>query len=166
LSPLVSDENPRVRLQAVVACTYVPKSQAMELAAVAADFPTDKFLSYALNQAVFALKPYWLPAFKAGKLNLEAKSTRLDLLVRADSTPDTLQAVRELLKSSSMEPAAREAHLHILADHGDGNDLASILQLTDASLQARLLPALVTSERVRKLRPSGDLAAMLGPLIE
>src|SRR5688572_31050471 len=64
LRPLVADEHPRVRLQAVVACTYVTNAQAMEVAAVAADFPADKFLDYALKQAVFALKPYWLPAFR------------------------------------------------------------------------------------------------------
>ena len=62
-----------MRLQAVVACTYVARPEAMEVAAIAADFPTDKFLTYALNQAVFALKPYWLAPFKAGKLNLENK---------------------------------------------------------------------------------------------
>src|SRR5206468_7810948 len=91
LRPLVQDENPRVRLQAVVACTYVPRAEAMEVAALAADFPIDRFLGYSLNQAVFALKPYWLPAFKLGKLNLADQSSRLGLLVRADGTPDTLQ---------------------------------------------------------------------------
>src|SRR5205823_4243085 len=139
---LVADDNARVRLQAIVACTYLPRAQAMEVAAIAADFPTDKFLSYALNQAVFALKPYWLPAFKSGTLNLENKLSRLGLLVRADGTPDTLRIVRGLLKSSRLEPAAREAYLEILADHGDATDLANLLQLSDDSLQARLLPAL------------------------
>src|SRR5262245_25151973 len=54
LRPLVQDENARVRLQAVVAATYVARAEAMEVAALAADFPTDRFLDYALNQAVFA----------------------------------------------------------------------------------------------------------------
>jgi putative heme-binding domain-containing protein len=166
LRPLVQDENPRVRLQAVVACTYVPRPEAMEIAAVAADLPTDRFLSYALNQAVFALKPYWLPAFKAGKLNLASQPSRFGLLVRADRTPDTLEAVRELLKSSKLEPATREACLRILADHGNANDLATMLKLSDDALQARLLPELITAARVRGVRPAGDLAAGLRPLIE
>src|SRR5204863_2671779 len=80
LRPLVADENARVRLQAVVACTSVPKAEAMGVAAIAADLPTDKFLIYALIQAVYALKPYVLPAIKAGKLNLGHKSSRPDLL--------------------------------------------------------------------------------------
>ncbi|MHB8519556.1 MAG: PVC-type heme-binding CxxCH protein [Limisphaerales bacterium] len=166
LRPLVADENPRVRLQAVVACTYVPKPGALEVAAVAADFPTDKFLAYALNQAVFSLKPYWLPAFKAGNLNLENKPSRLGLLVRADGTPDTLQTVRDLLQSQALDAAARETFLRILADTGGPDDLAAILKLTDAPLLVRLLPALTTAARVRNVRPAGDLAALMRPLIE
>src|SRR5206468_3080352 len=94
------------------------------------------------------------------------QSSRLGLLVRADGTPDTLQTVRELLKSSKLESATREAYLHSLAGHGDANDLATILKLSDDALQARLFPALTTAARVRGLRPAGDLAAALHPRIE
>ncbi|MBM3837787.1 MAG: c-type cytochrome [Verrucomicrobia bacterium] len=166
LRPLVADEHPRVRLQAVVACSYVPKPEAMEVAAVAADFPMDKFLNYALNQAVFALKPHWLPAFKTGQLSLENKPDRLSFLVRADATADTVQTVRELLRSSRLDAASRETFLTILVDAGTSEDLAAILKLSDAALQSRLLPALATASRVRKLRPLGDLTAALRPLIE
>ncbi len=166
LRPLAADQNPRVRLQSVVACTYVPKPEAMEVAASAADSPTDKFLTYALNQAVFALKPHWLPAFKAGKLKLENKPARLELLVRADGTPDTVQTLRELLRPAQLDPAARETFLRILADTGDARDLTTILKLTDTSLQTRVLPLLATAARVRNLRPAGNLAVELRPLLE
>ncbi|MBI2947725.1 MAG: c-type cytochrome [Verrucomicrobia bacterium] len=166
LRPLVADEYPRVRLQAVVSCSYVLKSEAMEIAAVAADFPTDKFLTYALNQVVFALKPHWLPAFKTGQLNFDNKPGRLSLLVRADATADTLQAVRELLRSSRLDSASRETFLRILIDTGSPDDLATTLKLSDTALQARLLPALASAARVRKLRPAGDLALALRPLLE
>jgi putative heme-binding domain-containing protein len=166
LRPLVADENPRVRLQAVIACARIPKPESMELAAIAADFPADKFLTYALNQAVFALKPSWLEPFQAGKLRLENRASRLGMLVRADGTSDTLRAVRELLRSSGLDTAARETFLGILADTGDASDLAAILRLSDSSIQARLLPALATAARVREVRPSGDLTAALRPLIE
>ena len=166
LRPLAADENPRVRLQAIVACSYVPRAEAMEVAGVAADFGSDKFLDYAFNQVVFALKPYWLGPFQAGNLNLENKSARLSVLIRADGTPDTLEAVRELLKSAQLDSAARETYFRILADTGDGHDLASILELADEPLQSHLLPALETAARVRNLRPSGDLSASLRRLLQ
>src|SRR5439155_14707374 len=50
--------------------------------------------------------------------------------------------------------------------HGDANDLATILKLSDDALQARLLPALTTAARVRNVRPAGDVPAALRPLIE
>ena len=165
LRPLVADDNPRVRLHAVVACTYVTSAEAMEVASVAADYPTDKFLAYALNQAVFALKPYWLPLFRAGTLKMENKLSRIDLLVRGDGTRDTLQVARDLLKSDSVDSAAREAYLIMLVEHGDPDDLASLLTLSDAPLQARMLQELAIVTRVRGLRPTGDLVAPLRPLV-
>jgi putative heme-binding domain-containing protein len=165
LRPLASDEHPRVRLQAVVACTYVTNAQAMEVAAMAADFPGDRFLQYALNQAVFALKPYWLPAFRAGRLNLGTNTARVAMLVRADGTSDTVQALRNLLQGASIDDSARETYWRILADVGNANDLAAMLHVDDAALQARLLPVLGAASRARNVRPAGDLAAALQPFV-
>ena len=166
LRPLATDENPRVRLQAIVACTHTTNAQAMEVAASAADSSTDKFLDYALKQAVFALKPYWLPALRTGQLNFENKPARVSMLVRADGTSDVLQSLRALLQSAQTDIAARESYWRILADTGDTNDLAAMLRIRDTALQARVLPALIVASRARNLRPSGDLGAALQPLIK
>jgi len=165
LRPLAADENSRVRLQAIVACTYVTNAHAMEIAASAADFPTDKFLDFALKQAVFALKPYWLPALRAGKLNFESKPARIAMLVRADGTSDVLQSLRALLQSPQTVAAARETYWRILADVGDANDLAAMLNVDDAAAQARLLPVIGAASRARNLRPSGNLVNTLQPMI-
>ncbi len=166
LRPLAADNNSRVRLQAIVACTYITNAHAMEVAAVVADYPTDKFLNYALNQAVFALKPYWLPAFRAGTLNLENKTERVAMLVRADGTSDTVQALRALLRDRQLDVAARETYWRILAEVGDANDLAAMLKLDNAALQSRLLPVVVAATRARNMRPAGDLSAILKSFIE
>jgi putative heme-binding domain-containing protein len=159
LRPLVADENARVRLQAVVACAQIPRAEALETALIATDFPVDRFLAYAVNQAVYALKPQWLPALKGGSLTLGNKPSRLGWLVQADGTVDALRAARDLLQSSRLDAASREAYLRLLADKGDAADLAMIVQLTDAPLQARLLPELETAVVARGTRPTGDLAA-------
>ena len=169
LRPLVVDEHPRVRLQAVVACTYVLKPGAMEVAAIAADYPSDKFLLYALNQAVFSLKPHWLPAFQSGRLNLEGKAERLSLLVRADGTPDTLNALRDQVNAPTASPLQRESFLALLAEVGDANDLARLLEADtfrragsyDAAHHARILGALSRAAKVRSIRAAGDIEAAL-----
>jgi putative heme-binding domain-containing protein len=164
LRPLVTDEHPRVRLHAVVACTYVPTAESMEVAAMAADYPTDKFLDYALNQAVFALKPYWLPVFRAGKLALQNKNSRLGFLIRSDRTPDTLNALRQFLQSSALDAEQREALFHLLAEVGDENDLARLLDKKnftkpagqyDSEQHARILETLALNSN-RSVNPGNN----------
>jgi putative membrane-bound dehydrogenase-like protein len=65
---LAQDENPRVRLEAVVASTYAQGIEAVSVAARALDLPQDPFLKYAIRQAARALQPRWAPALAAGKL--------------------------------------------------------------------------------------------------
>ncbi len=172
LRPLASDGHPRVRLQAVVACTYVFNHKSMEVAAIAADHPTDKFLSYALNQAVHSLKPHWLGALKAGRLDLENKPARLGLLVRADGTSDTLSVLRSRAHAADATQEQREIFRVLLAEVGDPSDLAKLLDpetftnggAHDAPGHARVLEALAQSARVRSVRPFGDLAAHFAKL--
>ena len=61
LTQAVRDENPRVRLEAVVACAHVTKPEAVEVAVQALDLPTDRFIDYALKQVVKSLKPQFQP---------------------------------------------------------------------------------------------------------
>ena len=166
LRPLVADEHPRVRLHAMVASTYVPAAEAVEVAAIATDFASDKFLDYAWKQTVFALKPRWLPAFKAGQLEFEGRTSRLAALVRADGTPDTLEAVRVLANSGNLTPNARAAYLRLLTEVGTADDLAFVLNVKDPTLQTILLPSLADAARLRNLRPSGDLVVPLQSLME
>jgi len=171
LRRLVADEHPRVRLHAIVACTYIPTAEAMEVAAIASDYPTDKFLDYALNQAVFALKSYWLPEFRQGKLNLADKSSRLGLLIRSDRTPDTLNALRQFLRASKLPAGQREALFHLLAEVGDASDFARLLDkknfsdeagIHDATQHARVLETLAFNPN-RNIKADRDLElALLG----
>jgi putative heme-binding domain-containing protein len=151
LRSLVQDNNARVRLQALVACAHARSADAIEVALVAGDLPTDRFLEYALRQVVFSLKPHWIEPFKAGKL-----SSRLELLVRADGTPDTLAAVRALARSSNAD-----IYWQLLAELGEPSDAATILELPDSRLLARLLPLLVS----RKIQPTRNASRSLERLV-
>jgi putative heme-binding domain-containing protein len=169
LAPLVADKHPRVRLAAVVAAANVPGARSIDLALQAVDQPVDQFIALALKQTVFAQKAHWLPALTTGALESAKYPARLAFLVKADGTPDTLRALRQLIESSPASNANREALLLTLADVGDANDLAFLLRTNtftrasgyDAKLHARVLAKLVESARVRQVRPSGDIAQSL-----
>jgi putative heme-binding domain-containing protein len=164
LSHLVCSENARVRLHAIVACTYVDTAEAVEVALMAADRPTDKFIEYALEQAVFSLKPKWLPEFQAGRLTFDHQPDRLSAFVRADGTADTLVALRKLMQSDALDSGTRRVFLNILAEAGDASDLATILALDEATL-AQIMPAAVRAVQRRGLRPAGNLAALVRSLL-
>ncbi len=66
----VRDENARVRLEAVVAASYLEKAEALEIVTTALEHPTDRFLDYAIRASARALQPHWGPVFEAGKLRL------------------------------------------------------------------------------------------------
>src|SRR5207237_1444674 len=99
LEPLAQDSNPRVRLQAVVASSYLKEANAIDVAYKASLQPTDKFLDYGIKQTVFALKKIWLSELESGNEN--ANPDRLNFIVRTDGSADTLDAVRKLFRTEN-----------------------------------------------------------------
>ena len=73
----IRDENPRVRLEAIVACSYVPSPRAIEVATEAMDKPRDRFIDYALGNCVRALRPQWQPALDAKQLTFGSNDTHV-----------------------------------------------------------------------------------------
>jgi glucose/arabinose dehydrogenase/azurin len=63
----VDDGHPLVRLEAVVALSFLPSAAAAGVALEARRHPTDYYLDYGLEATVTALEPYWKPALLAGE---------------------------------------------------------------------------------------------------
>ena len=55
----ISDPQPRVRLEAIVACSRAPAADAATVAVHAIDLPRDRFIDYALAQTLRSLQPTW-----------------------------------------------------------------------------------------------------------
>lgn len=165
LRTLATDDHPRVRLHTITASTYLTGPEAVEIALIATDRPTDSFIDYALDQAVFSLKPQWLPAFREGTLTFDNQPDRLARFVRADGTADTLEAVRRLWSAPNLSPATRKAFLTILARAGEAADLSTVLTLEDKFLLESLLPEITQAALVRNLQPPGDLTAVVRSLL-
>ncbi len=184
LAPLVSDENPRVRLAAVVALANIPRAESLSLALRVIDRGADSFTELALRQAVFALKPHWLPALKAGRLGIEDKPALVAFLAKADATEDSLGALRGLLFKGQSQPPfhlaaeiplTSQSLLAVLASVGTPDDLAGLLspfRFSDANASAEArdsalrdaLAAVAENCAARKLRPSGDVEAAVRAL--
>lgn len=76
LSTLINDKDPRVRLNAIVALGNIPDPQSVVVALNALDHPTDLFIDYALEKAVYGLQESWSPALQQNKLVINTDHLR------------------------------------------------------------------------------------------
>lgn len=176
LSPLVNDSHPRVRLEAVVACSRIPRPEAVELAAQATDHPLDHHLDYAFTQTVHALKPHWIQAQRRGTLTFDGKPSRSAAFARADGSGDTVaDAVARLNRVAevALAPDAVDRLARILAASAGPKDLPILLRPRTftfgtehlADLQASVLETLRQRATERPVLPDGPLAPQLAPLL-
>ena len=176
LTRLAGDPHPRVRLEAVVACSTVPDARAVEVAAIATDLPMEPAIEYAFTQCVQALKPWWRPAMEGGTLRFGGVASRLTALTRADRSADTVAKAAERLRRISevaLEDSTRRELLQTVVDAGGTHELGVILSprsFTTGAVyapveQAEWLDRLGIVSENRGVRPEGDLAKALEPLI-
>ena len=62
LTPMVEDPAPRVRLEAVRACSFIPTAASAEVALKVLRHPMDYYLRYVLDETMTALEGVWTPA--------------------------------------------------------------------------------------------------------
>jgi putative heme-binding domain-containing protein len=173
LEKAVSDRHPLVRMEAIVACGSVPSSRAVEVASIAVDRPTDRFIDYALTQAIHMLRRHWMPAFEAGRLTFGGDVRRLAAVLKRVRSSKLSGSIRRLATADGIDSDARRALLRSLLAVGDAKELRFAFERDtytrgstyDESLHADVLSDLAQACRRRGLRPHGDLATPLRELI-
>jgi putative heme-binding domain-containing protein len=162
LAGCVANESPRVRLEAVVACSYVESPDAMAVAARASSQPMDRFLVAALSQCVHGLAHAWLPALQAGELRFD-QPEHLVYVLRAHGGNDVAAQVRTLLQSDAVSADGKRQLFELLAHVGNEQDLRLVFEA--AVSDAKLLQALVPIVESRRTRPAGDVSEDLTKLL-
>lgn len=137
LQKAVADEHPRVRLEAVVACAWLPAKEAaaaLKTATLAIDKPTDAAILHALTQCIHSLAPQWRPALASGQLDFEGRYQALALVLTAVGDTTMFPEVRNLIASGKLSAAHREALLKMMVDVGSPAEAAYALgQSPDSS---------------------------------
>lgn len=82
LRTLVVDEHPCVRMEAVIALSYINDARSAEVATKVLDQPMDRFLDQALKNCMQALKQYWQPALQDGQLTFDGSFRRQEYMVK------------------------------------------------------------------------------------
>ena len=125
----VTDESPRVRLEAIRALARLADPQAVEMALLALDQPMDPVLDYALWLTVRELAPYWLPAFPTGRLTFAGRTAHLSFALQAVGSREVLTPLRQLLRRQSLDPRQADELLLLLVGIGEANDLQQALEV-------------------------------------
>jgi len=100
----VRDENARVRLEAVVAASYVSKAEAVQVVLAALDMKRDPFLDYAIRQSARALQPRWASALAANQLNFGGSVAQADYLNKLLGTPPAAPSPGEAIYEMACLP--------------------------------------------------------------
>jgi putative heme-binding domain-containing protein len=163
LNQSVVDENPRVRLEAIVACSDIHSAESMAVAAKATDQPMDRFTSHALSQTVHALAPQWQPALNQGQLKFE-NPAGLIFVLRAFGGDDVAGQVRGLIESPEISADGRRELLQLLARVGTASDLDRVFR--QAVQDPQLFMSLPAIAEGRRVAPAGIVDKELAELLE
>src|SRR5207253_10059213 len=95
LRKLAADPSPRVRLEAVRAASFFTVPEAVEVALISADQPTDVYLDYVRAETMKALDPYVKKTLAEGKTIKFATPAGSRYFLRNVSTDDLLKMKRD-----------------------------------------------------------------------
>ncbi len=163
-----ADPSPMVRLEAVRAASYFDEPEAIDVAAVVGEQPTDPYIDYTRNETLKTLEPAWKAVVAAGKplpvktdagARLVLRAMTLDQLA---AQPRTRPVARELLARPGVRDELRLAALGDLARLDGKPDLDTLIEAIRAADAAEATrDDSVATDLVRLLGGFG--AARLGP---
>ena len=174
LAGLTRDENPRVRMEAVLAAGQIPQMDSIQVVAMASERDMDRSLEYAFTQAVHHLKPHWEEPFEKGRLTFSKMSHVAAVLNRAGSK-NMVGKLRGVADNGSLSKEERKgAMMTLLAvggprefrEYGLNRKKFTSVGKYDPNAHAVLLARMVEATRERGVRPEGELGEPLLELLD
>jgi putative heme-binding domain-containing protein len=176
LRKLAADPHPRVRLEAVRAASFLSVPEAVEVVAVAASKPTDRYLDYLRGETMRTLGPLVTKAIAAGhKLKMKTPAG-MRYVLRTVSTPELMKMERnqgvylELLFRPGVRDEYRKEALSGLAKLEKRPDVQVLLDaIARHDAEEAAGDDSVAFDLVRLLtaaRPAGELAKVRDNLVK
>ncbi len=158
------DEHPRVRLEAIVACSHIEMPRSIAIAALAAEMPRDRYIDYALSQCVHALEPVWYPALQRGELDLAENPDRFRIVLELAGSKDTAGLIRQLAENPQLSSDGHESLLALLVTVGGPDQMRFALE--QAPRSRTVMKSLLSVAKVHRRKPNGDLLSFFSPWID
>ena len=173
LADRVEDADPRVRMEAAMACAAIPSAEAVTILARLADHPINGPLQYAFKQAVHHLRPHWQPALLSGKLTFQNPQQLASILNEVGGR-DLVDGLKDLITDGNVNGNAKLTAIAAILSVGNPEELAqyglesTVFEISgryDPAMHAAALAKLVDVAHYRDIRPAGDLTEQLGLLL-
>lgn len=184
LETQIADDDPQVRLEAIVAASYVNDPRAALVAARALDKPFNAYHQHALTKTLHATNALWAPGVTGGTLNFDRDEHLIFALQNGwvENNPDDFRnltgapvaykptaasekvgsIMRRQIERSEGQPDRQALWLKSLAAIAGAGDLAFLLERGGGD--PAVLAALATSAPLRRDRPENTIA-LLEPLV-
>lgn len=165
LKAAANDEYPVVRMEAVVAASFVHSLAGVDLALEALKHSTDYYINYALNETMRAVEPYWKEAVAKGipfaSGNPQGMAWLLSRFTNSEvlSIPKSPAVWTEILRREGMTAENLTAAAKALADKGK----SAVSVMLDALPQAKgsaLAPVLASWDANELKNAAGDIAKL------
>jgi len=146
LKGLAADKHPRVRLEAVRAASFFNNPEAIEIALIAAEHPTDYYLDYVSKETKRTLEPYWKAALAKGQTISVTSDPGIRFFLRNISNESLLKAKKttevynEILLRHGLQDNVRRESLVALAKADGKTEMRVLLDAIariDAQKEAR-----------------------------
>ena len=146
LLPLINDPDPNVRLEALVAAANMQAPASIAAVTQVLDYPMDKFLRYALDKAIFALKNYWDPALQKGVLAFKKPAHLAYVIAALPPAWYTSSQFRLLIKAENITPSVKRNLLLNLGKTGKSDDISFIITHPFSATDAAVFEGLSKTE--------------------
>lgn len=159
----IEDSHPRVRLEALRAVAKVPSAETATLALSVLNHPMDRFLDYALWLTINDLAEPWVAALKSGEWTIAGREKQLEFALKAIEPQLASTVLTDLLAKNPIPRDGSGPWIELIGSAGGAGELRLLWDQVlnggfDEAATGRALNALGEAMRLRKVKPSGDLA--------
>lgn len=159
LAECVTDEHPRVRVEAVRALAQIPSARSAELVLGVLDRPMDAFLDYAAWMSINELAQPWLAAVKSGAWNPDGNERQLEFALKAIPPALASEVLGQVLRGRELARDGSGPWPELIAKAGGADEvgglLADVVRMRfDETGMVRALAAINEAAKSRDIKPA------------
>ncbi len=166
LAKRITDDHPRVRLEAARALSRIPTAHSAELVLSALDKPIDRHLEYTLWLSINDLVEPWLKAIQSGQWKVDGREKQLEFGLNAIEPSMASAVLSELVAGKTFARGGGGPWIDLIGKAGGPKELRQLFGQVlnggfDEQGTTRALAALLQAATARNAKPSGDLSPLV-----